>query len=117
MTPSQPKKGIVKCAEWLFSYAKPLKGQMLDLLNEAQLKSMSDTPTNLNPKKDKQQEIIEGCRVSFTMFDGEDCFPYTTQGIVTLDLQERFYIKEVHIKLDNGQMVYNYPKWKCKLIN
>lgn len=61
-------------------------------------------------------KITQGSRVSVSLIDGEEGFPYEANGVVTQDWEEINYDKKVDIKLDNGGVVLMCPKWGLKLI-
>ena len=61
--------------------------------------------------------VTIGSRVKITVFDGEEGFPYETNGRVSFDWEEINYTPKVDVTLDNGNIVSMVYKSSLTLIS
>lgn len=65
---------------------------------------------------DADTVLCVGCRVRLTRFDAEEGFPVVNTGVVSFDWEEKYYRKQIDVKLDNGEIVSMIPKWSVEVI-
>lgn len=61
-----------------------------------------------------KHKISVGSRVSLAVADSEEGWPLVVTGIVVFDWEDDYYQKEVNVKLENGEVIRNVPKWLIK---